>query len=95
MATPACNSETCVNATIETKEITRDRRVENVDFMVADQVSTLDDCFGEMEKVTYSTRVLAKIVDDQPCDDPRYQAMCEEAIAQNRMILEDTCETPR
>ena len=95
MTTPDCNSARCTNATIEDKEITRDLGMANLDFMIDGQVSTMDDCFGEMEKVTYSTRVLAKIVDDQPCDDPRYQSMCAEAMEQNRIISEDRCETAR
>jgi hypothetical protein len=62
--------------------------------MVEDTVSTMDECFEDMEKVTYGSRILAKLVDDQPCDDPRYAAMCQEEMTKNRIILEEDCQTP-
>jgi hypothetical protein len=39
----------------------------------------------------YGARVLAKIVDDQSCDDPKYQQVCQEVMDQNRVIDEDGC----
>ena len=95
MNTPSCDASTCVNATVEIKEITRDKGLPNLDFMMEGRVNTMDDCFADMDKVIYGARVVAKLVDDQPCDDPKYESMCQEAIEQKRMILEDNCETSR
>ena len=47
-----------------------------------------------MKKVTYGSRVLAKIVDDQPCEDVRYQGICQELIFQNRVLFEENCRSP-
>ena len=77
------------------KEITRDKGLPNLDFMMEGRVNTMDDCFTDMDKVIYGARVKAKLVDDQPCDDPKYESICQEAIEQNRMILQDSCETSR
>jgi len=94
MATPPCNASACVNPIIEDRTITRDRGLPNLDFMIDGKVSTMDECFGDMEKVVYGTRIQAKIVDDQPCEDPKYEKICQDLIEQNRMLLEENCETP-
>ena len=94
MKTPPCNSSACLNPRIEDREITRDRGLPNLDSMVEDTISTMDQCFDDMEKVTYGSRILAKLVDDQPCDDPRYAAICQEEMDKNRIILEEDCQTP-
>ena len=95
MNTPSCDASTCVNATVEIKEITRDKGLPNLDFMMEGRVNTMDDWFTDMDKVIYGARVRAKLVDDRPCDDPKYESICQEAIEQKRMILEDNCETSR
>ena len=77
------------------KEITRDKGLPNLDFMMEGQVNTMDDCFTDMDKVIYGARVRAKLVDDEPCDDSRYEKVCQEIIKQKRMILEESCETSR
>ena len=93
METPQCNATACMNPVITEKEITRDLGLPNLDFMVEDTVSTMDQCFPEMEKVTYGSRVLAKLVDDQPCDDPRYDSICKEAMDIDRVIFEEDCNS--
>ena len=93
METPTCNATECMNPMITDREITRDLGLPNLDFMVEDTVSTMDQCFPEMEKVTYGSRVLAKLVDDQPCDDPRYESICKEAMEMNQVIVEEDCKT--
>ena len=93
MDTPPCNSDSCLNPIIENKMITRDRGLPNLDFMIEDTISTMDECFEDMEKVMYGSRILAKLVDDQPCDDPRFKSMCEEAMNMNRIIFEEDCES--
>ena len=62
--------------------------------MVDGMDSTLDDCFADMTKVEYGSRILAKLVDDMPCHDPKYNATCEELMEEKRMISEDDCQSP-
>ena len=64
-----------------------------MDYLIQGQVNTMDDCFNDMVKVTYGIRVLAKLVDDQSCEDVRYQAMCQQQVLQNRVIFEDECRS--
>ena len=33
-------------------------------------------------------------VDDQPCEDIRYQGICQELIFQNRVLFEENCRSP-
>ena len=93
METPPCDASACSNPTVEEKLITRDRGLPNLDFMVEDMVSTMDECFDDMEKVTYGSRVIAKLVDDQPCDDPQYATICQEAMDRNNVIFEENCKS--
>ena len=95
METPTCNATECMNPMITDREITRDLGLPNLDFMVEDTVSTMDQCFPEMERVTYGSRVLAKLVDDQPCDDPRYESICKEAMEMDQVIVEEDCKTAK
>ena len=48
-----------------------------------------------MEKIDYGARVIAKLVDDEPCDNPEYDSICQEAMQQNRTVLEESCETSK
>ena len=95
MEAPPCNVSTCLNPRVENRPITRDRGLPNFDFMIEDMISTIDQCFNDMEKVTYGSRVLAKLVDDESCDDPKYKDLCQDAMNQNRIVFEDDCLTPR
>merc|ERR1739844_791650 len=79
---------------IQDRPINRDRGIPNFDFMMEGRVSTLDDCFPEMEKITYGARVVAKLVDDQSCDVPKYSAICEEMLQKNRTIFEGSWQSP-
>ena len=94
MEAPPCNASLCMDPATEDRPITRDRGFPNMDFMIEDQVSTMDDCFDDMEKVVYGSRVRATLVDDESCDDPKYKQMCDNLIDENRMLLEDECESP-
>ena len=68
--------------------------IPNFDFMMEGRVNTLDDCFPDMEKITYGTRVIAKLVDDQSCDLPRYSSICQDLLQRNRTVLSESCKTP-
>ena len=92
--TPTCNSAACLDPTLEDRPITRDRGLPNLDFMIDGEVSTMDDCFPDMEKVVYGSRVRAKIVDDGSCDDPKYEEECQNLMLQNRIVMEENCGTP-
>ena len=94
MEAPPCNASFCMDPATEDRPITRDRGFPNMDFMIEDQVSTMDDCFDDMEKVVYGSRVRATLVDDESCDDPKYKQMCDNLIEENRMLLEEDCESP-
>ena len=58
------------------------------------RIRTIDSCFPGLERVSYGARILIKLVDDQPCDDVRYNNECNELIETNRIVSEHTCETP-
>ena len=85
MEAPPCNDTVCMEPSIEDQEITRDRGLPNLDYLRL-EVSTMDDCFRDMKKIEYAARILAKVIDDQPCDDIAYQALCQDAIEQNTNI---------
>ena len=90
----SCNAAACSEASTEDKLITRDLGFPNMDDLNRGQINTLDDCFSDMVKVTYGSRVQAKLVDDQSCEDVRYQSICQEQMIQNRVLLEEKCRSP-
>ena len=90
METPGCDDSTCVDSELEDREITQDRGLPNLDFMRM-EVATMDDCFADMQKVTYGARVDAKLVDDVPCEDPQYQDICKDLEEENKIVMEDSC----
>ena len=89
MEAAQCNTMKCQESG-EDKEITRDRGPAPMKMMDLN-VQTMDDCFGEMRKVEYGVRVLAKIVKDQSCDDPRFHQECQDVMAEGRILEEDQC----
>ena len=95
MEAASCNEMRC-EASMEEKPITNDNMdnetMETMETMPLG-VQTMSDCFGEMPQIMYGARVLSKLVDDKSCNDPKYQQECEELMSQNRVIMEDTCET--
>ena len=90
METPGCDPSACTNSELEDREITLDRGMPNLDFMRM-EVAQMDDCFPDMQKVEYGARVNAKIVDDVPCEDPRYEELCRGLEEQDRIVMEDSC----
>ena len=94
METPSCDASACTNPIIEEQMITRDLGLPNLDEAIMEDVNTLDDCFSDMEKIEYGTRIFAKLVDDESCDDPRYAAICQSMIEQNRVVMENDCQSP-
>ena len=94
MEAPVCNITLCSETDIEEREITMDNGIQNLDTSTLN-VNTMDDCFNNVEKVTYGVRVLAKLVDDVNCDDPEFKEACDEEIANQRIIEEERCELPK
>ena len=94
MISPPCNNTVCMEPSIQERVITRDLGLPNLDFMVDGMTSTLDDCFDDMQKIMYGSRVITKLIDDESCDDPRYESICQDLIAQNRIVSEENCQTP-
>ena len=58
-------------------------------------VQTKDDCFRDMTKLQYGSRVLIKIADDENCEDPRFSDLCEQLMKDDKVIMEDTCSSAR
>ena len=94
MEAPICNRTLCTDSEIEDREITNDNGMQNIDTSTLD-VNTVDDCFNNMNKVTYGVRVLAKLIDDVSCDDPEHKEECDRLIADQRIVEEETCQLPR
>ena len=91
MEAAQCNAMTCEES-LEEKIITNDlgpapMRIMNLD------VQTMSDCFDDMREVKYGARVLAKIVRDGSCDDPKYQEICKELMNENRVVDVENCQT--
>ena len=90
------NCSSCLDPSSELKTVTRSLGIiemESMDEIIENQVSTYDDCFDDMRKITYGARVQAKLVDDEDCEDPRYQGICEELMTQGRVLNEEDCQS--
>ena len=89
-----CNSEKmCTEQSLEEKVITRSHGFLSSYSSSQNQVETYDDCFQDEEKITYGSRVIAKLVNDSSCDDPRYRGICQELSIQNLIVFEDECQS--
>ena len=91
MEAAACNEVKCEES-LEDKIITNDRGPVPMNTMDLG-AQTLSDCFQDMKEVRYGARVLAKIVRDKSCDDPKYQDICQELMDDDRVIMEEICKT--
>ena len=92
MEAAQCNAMRCEES-LEEQVITNDRPALMIGMSL--DVQTMSDCFGEIREVTYGSRVLAKIVRDQSCDDPQYQQICQDLFNEGRVIEEDNCRTAK
>ena len=93
--TQQCSDNLCSNSVLYDRKMNRDQRFTNLEFRVKDTGSRVDECFEEMETETYGARVIVKLVDDQPCEDPRFESICRETISKGYVIFESDCQTPR
>ena len=94
MEAPICNRTLCTDSEIEEREITNDNGMQNIGESAL-EVNTVDDCIPNMKKVSYGARVLVKLIDDVSCDDSEYVEECNLLIADQRIVVEETCELPR
>ena len=94
METPPCNASACNNPIIEDQMITRDLGIPNLSETLMEDAVTLDDCFDDMTKVEYGTRIHVKLVDDKSCENPKYASICRTMIEENRVVMENTCRSP-
>ena len=96
MPTPPCNFEKCVKPLLQENEIDRDTGFANPEDSLQEGTAYSNaDCFSDREPVRFGLRVITTLLNDAPCEDEKYQEMCQEALLQNRVILENQCTTPR
>ena len=94
MEAPPCDPTICSSSEVEEREITMTKPIPSMVLMNI-SVETIDDCFNDMTKLVYGSRVLIKSVDDESCDDPRFSDMCQELLKDDKVIMEDSCQSPR
>ena len=94
MEVPSCSTTLCSKSETEEREIAHHLDAPILD-VVNLSVRTMDQCFPDMTKVSYGSRILAKLVDDQSCNDPRFTSFCDELFGQERIIMQETCESIR
>ena len=92
---PRCSSIRCTQTDNEVREISRHLELPSDLHFINLRVRTMADCFPKLPKIRYGTRVLTKLVDDLPCQDPRYTAICDVLLEQNRVILAEQCDSER
>ena len=93
MPTPPCDYNKCVKPALQMSPITRDMGFSNPEDLLTG-ANSRGDCFvdePEFQPITFGVRIQATILNDVDCEDYRYQKMCQEALLQNRMILEEDC----
>ena len=96
MPTPPCNFEKCVKPPLQETEISRDMGFADPEDALPKGVAHSNaECFNEVPPVMFGLRVITTLLDEAPCEDYKYQKMCQEALLQNRMIQEGGCKTPR
>ena len=89
--TSSCCFNTCGESSVENQLITHDRGLPNMDYLIKGKISTYDQCFPDIEKITYAGRVRIVVVDDVSCEYPHFQNVCQETISQNRVLYEEDC----
>ena len=95
MPTPPCDYNKCVKPALQESKISRDMGFSNPEDLLTG-ANSRGDCFAdepEFEPITFGVRIQATILNDVDCEDYRYQKMCQEALLQNRMIVEQDCKS--
>ena len=94
MEAPPCDPTICTASEVEKREITMSNPIPSMVLMNM-SVETIDDCFNDMTKLVYGSRVLVKALDDESCDGPRFSDMCQELLKDDKVIMEDSCKSSR
>ena len=90
MEVPSYNQISCSESKIEEKEITMEKQIPDLKIINL-QVRTKDDCFPGKPKVMFGARILIKLMDDLPCNDPQFESSCQELFEQNQVIFTEDC----
>mgnify|MGYP001271307234 CR=1 FL=1 len=94
MEAAPCDSSICSKSEFEGRDITMSKPIPSMVLMQL-SIETIDDCFEDMTKLVYGSRVLVKALDDESCDDPRFSDMCQELLKDDKVIMEDSCKSSR
>ena len=94
MEAPPCDPTMCSPSEVEDREITMTKPIPNMILMNV-SIETKDDCFQDMTKLKYGSRVLIKVADDESCEDPQFGGLCEQLMKEDKVIIEDTCSSAR
>ena len=94
METPSYNTILCSDSNIEEKEITMEKEIPDLK-TVNFQVRTNNDCFPDEARVMFGARILVKLVEDLPCNDPKFESKCQELFEQKQIIFAEHCADPR
>ena len=92
---PSCSSLPCTKSETEARPITHHLEAPLDSDFTKIRVRTMADCFPELQKVQYGSRILTKLVNDESCEDSRYISLCNTLLTQDRVILADSCNTER
>ena len=90
MEVPLYNQISCSESKIEEKEITMEKQIPHLKIINL-QVRKKDDCFPDKPKVMFGARILIKLMDDLPCNDPKFESSCQELFEQNQVIFMEDC----
>lgn len=94
MEVPSYNQISCSDSEIEEKEISMEKQIPHLKIINL-QVRTKDDCFPDKPKVMFGARILIKLMDDLPCNDPKFKSSCQELFEQNQVIFTEDCVDAR
>ena len=94
MEAPACDPKLCSPSEVEERVIKMTKPIPSMVLMNI-SVETIDDCFNDMTKLVFGSRVLIKALDDESCDDPRFSNMCKSLLEDDRIVMEDSCTSSR
>ena len=94
MEAPSYNTISCSDSNIEEKEITMEKEIPDLK-TVNFQVRTNNNCFPDKARVMFGARILVKLVEDLPCNDPKFESKCQELFEQKQIIFAEHCADPR
>ena len=91
MEAPGCRTQQPCNTTMEDRPITNDNGLRDIGTPEL-EINTVDDCFAGMDKIRYGVRVLIKVINDVPCENPEHSEECQQLMEAGRMVDSQDCE---